>query len=76
MGGLRPFGGSYFAEDGLDGFGGKGELSHFPKTATPTLAQFLVFEVYDDRVVFFIRNTGTCEGYAQTDKPESYTVYL
>ncbi len=51
-------------------------MSYYPHTATPTLAQFLVFEVYPDRVVFYIRNTGKHEHYAQTDLLKEYTVYL
>lgn len=76
MGGLRPFGSPYFETDGVEGFGGGSEQKYFPKTATPTLAQFLVLEVYSDRVVFHIRNTGKYEGYTQADKPKAYTVYL
>jgi hypothetical protein len=45
MGGLRSFGGQYFEDDGIEGFGGEGEKKYFPGTATPTLAQYLVFEV-------------------------------
>ncbi len=76
MGGLRPFGSPYFETDGVEGFGGESERKYFAKTATPTLAQFLVFEVYPDRVVFHIRNTGKYEGYTQEDKLKAYTVYL
>ena len=76
MGGLRPFGKQYFEEDGLSGLGG-GEVVKFqPGTGTPTLAQYLVLEVYPDRAVFRIRNTGTAEHYSQKDKPEAYTVYF
>lgn len=76
MGGLRPFGRQYFEEDGMSGYGGEEQVSYHPHTATPTLAQFLVFEVYPDRVVFYIRNTGKHEHYAQTDLLKEYTVYL
>ncbi len=76
MGGLRPFGRQYFEKDGREGFGGEKELQYYPNTATPTLAQFLVFEVYEDRVVFYIRNTGTYELYHRKDKLKEYTVYL
>jgi len=76
MGGLRPFGRQYFEQDGLTGFGGGEELKYFPSTATPTLAQYMVFEVYPDRVVFYIRNTGTHEDYHREDKLQAYTVYL
>jgi len=76
MGGLRPFGRQYFEEDGMEGYGGEKERKYHPTTATPTLAQFLVFEVYEDRVVFHIRNTGTHELYHRNDKLQEYTVYL
>ena len=76
MGGLRPFGRQYFEQDGMSGYGGESEVKHHPGTATPTLAQFLVFEVYSDRVVFHIRNTGTHEDYHRNDKLKEYTVYL
>ena len=76
MGGLRPFGAQYFENDGREGYGGEDEYKLFPKTATPTLAQYLVFEVYSDRVVFHIRNTGEHELYNKKDKLDEYTVYL
>ena len=76
MGGLRPFGSQYFESDGLTGYGGKNVSEYYPGTATPNLAQFLVFEVYEDRAVFYIRNTGTREGYSQNDRLKEYTVYF
>ena len=76
MGGLRPFGRKYFEEDGMSGYGGEKEVKYHPSTATPTLAQFLVFEVYRDRVIFYIRNTGKHEHYGQQDILKEYTVYL
>lgn len=76
MGGLRPFGRQYFENDGMEGFGGEKERKYYPHTATPNLAQYLVFEVYEDRVIFHIRNTGTHEHYHRNDKLEAYTVYL
>ena len=76
MGGLRPFGGQYFGEDGLEGYGGEAERKYFPYTATPLIAQYLVFEVYSDRVVFYVRNTGEHELYNKNDKLKGYTVYL
>ena len=76
MGGLRPFGVQYFESDAVEGFGGGKQLMTFPHTATPTLAQYLVFEVYRDRVVFHIRNTGSHELYNKNDKLKEYTVYL
>ena len=76
MGGLRPFGAPYFENDGMSGYGGESEIKYYPCTATPNLAQFLVFEVYSDRVVFYIRNTGTHEDYHKKDKLREYVVYL
>ena len=76
MGGLRPFGKQYFEADGLTGYGGREEPAHHPGTGTPTLAQYLVFEVFSDRAVFYIRNAGSCDGYRIEDKPAAYTVYF
>lgn len=76
MGGLRPFNKIYFENDGLEGYGGEDKLQYFSHTATPKLAQFMVFEVYSDRVVFYIRNTGSHELYNKNDKLKEYTVYL
>ena len=76
MGGLRPFGRQYFEEDALVGYGGDKEPKRHQGTATPTLAQYLVFEVYRDRVVFHIRNTGTHPQYHKDEKLKEYTVYL
>ena len=76
MGGLRPFGREYFEEDGLTGYAGGTELKYQPNTGTPRLAQYLVFEVFEDRVVFHIRNTGTHELYHKDDKLKEYTVYF
>ena len=67
MGGLRPFKDSSFHDDGFPGYIG---------TGTPKLAQYLVFEVYQDRVIFYIRNTGDMEGYNREDKLKAYTVYF
>lgn len=76
MGGLRPFNIKYFDDDGIDGYGGESERKHFPYTANPKLSQYLVMEIYPDRVVFTVRNTGSYEGYSQSDKPEPYTVFF
>ena len=76
MGGLRPFGAQYFENDGMSGYGGESEIKYYPSTATPNLAQFLVLEVYGDRVVFHIRNTGSHENYNKKDRLKEYTVYF
>lgn len=76
MGGLRPFSSENFLNDGLEGYGGGAEKRYFNCTGTPTLAQYMVFEVYEDRVVFHVRNAGSNEGYGTEDKLEPYTVYF
>jgi hypothetical protein len=76
MGGLRPFGKQYFDQDGLTGYGGNSEPKYHTGTATPRLAQYMVLEVYPDRAVFYIRNTGDYEGYHRDDKLLPYTVYF
>ena len=76
MGGLRPFEAEYFHDDGLVGCGGSRKASYQRSTGTPKLAQYLVFEVYQDRAVFYMRNAGDLEGYTVEDKPSEYTVYF
>ena len=76
MGGLRPFASGFFEKDGVYGYGGENQIQYYPCTGTPTLAQYLVFEVYKDRVVFTIRNAGSCLGYSINDKLKKYIVYL
>ena len=76
MGGLRPFWEEHFENDALEGYGGLEEKRLYPHTGTPLIAQFLVFELYSDRVVFYIRNTGNHELYNKKDKLQEYTVYL
>ena len=76
MGGLRPFDAEYFNNDGLTGYGGETKKSYHLKTGTPKLAQYLVFEVYTDKVIFYMRNTGSLDGYTKENKLAEYTVYL
>ncbi len=76
MGGLRPFHIENFEDDGIMGYGGESKYKLFPNTATPKLAQYMVFEVYPDRVVFHMRNTGTLENYRPEDKLKEYTVHF
>ena len=79
MGGLRPFWHpeiEYFKNDGLTGFAGRTDKErYYPATGTPRLSQYMVFDIYDDRVVFRIRNTGDMENYSVEDKPLDYTVF-
>lgn len=76
MGGLRPFGASHFEGDGLTGYGGYTYKQYYPSTANPKLAQYLVMEIYKDRVVFNIRNTGSELFYERDYKLKPYTVYF
>lgn len=76
MGGLRPFSSKYYNSDGVEGFGGLSEKKYYISTGTPKISQYLVFEVYEDRVVFNMRNTGDLEGYSQQDKLKEYIVYF
>lgn len=76
MGGLRPFGSAYFENDGMTGYGGLKDAQFYVATGTPTLAQYLVFEVYDEKVVFYMRNAGSAKDYDIKDTLKEYTVYL
>lgn len=85
MGGLRPFlewsgnapHAEYFIDDPVPGMiPGDTEEQVYPATGTPRLAQYLLIETYPDRVVFAYRNTGDYPGFAVTDLPAPYTVWL
>ena len=76
MGGLRPFGAEYFYQDGFFGLGGAEVASYQKRTGTPKLAQYMVFEVYEDKVVFYVRNAGDLQEYTPNDKPQEYTVFF
>lgn len=83
MGGLRPFYAMvdgvnlYFEDDAQTGMvPGDKEPKLCPSTATPTLAQYMLIETFDDRVVFMFRNTGSFKGFSTDDVPTPYTVWL
>ena len=76
MGGLRPFNPIYFENDGLTGYGGKNKKEYYFATGTCKLSQYLVFEVFDDRVRFYLRNTGNLKGYEKEFKPKEFDVFL
>lgn len=76
MCGLRPFEVENFDTDGLTGYGGLKEKQYYPHTGTPLFAQYLVFEVFKDRVVFYVRNAGKKQGFTALDKPAPYTVFF
>ncbi len=76
MGGLRPFSIENFGDDGLTGYGGLAERQYYLGTSNPLFAQYLVFKVYNDKVVFYVRNTGKKEGFTPNDLLKPYTVYF
>ena len=76
MGGLRPFKPINFENDGLTGYGGGSEKVYHFATGTCKLSQYLVFEVFNDRVRFSLRNTGNLENYEKEFKPKEYDVFL
>ena len=45
-------------------------------TCTPRVAQGLYIEVFEDRIVFTMKNFGDYPGYRTEDLIEPYTVYL
>ena len=45
-------------------------------TGTPMMAQGMYIEIFEDRVVFTMKNIGTWEGFSTEDILASYTVYL
>ena len=76
MCGLRPFDVKNFDTDGLTGYGGLKAKQYYPHTGTPLFAQYLVFEVFKDRAVFYVRNAGKKPGFAIDDKLAPYTVFF
>ena len=82
MGGLRPFYGTVngepvFGDDNIRGQMPWDDREHsYPGTATPRLAQYLLIELLEDRVVFRFRNTGDFKGFSTEDIPAPYTVWL
>ena len=45
-------------------------------TATPRVGQGMYVQVFDDRIVFTLKNIGDYEGLSTEDILESYTVWL
>ena len=78
MGGFRL---DWSTDDGTtnaDKFNGDyvtGNYTH-PSTGTPRMAQGMYIEVYEDRVVFQMKNVGDYPGFTTNDILEPYTVYL
>ena len=69
---------TWFEDDwvsGNAGFGGEKPFTH-RSTATPRVGQGLYAEVYDDRIVFTMKNIGDAEGFSTSDEIEPYTMWL
>ena len=73
----------WFYNDPVKGFGGTDHTSYtgtatesHPDTATPKIAQGMYIEVFEDRVVFTMKNFGIIPGFETGTELTSYTVDL
>ncbi len=67
----------WFEKDYVTGYAGLSEYGYTHRsTCTPKVAQGLYFEVFEDRIVFTMKNFGDYEGYKTTDLITPYTVWL
>ncbi len=77
---FRPHAGSYphlLGKDQLTGYGGYPQYGHSHlSTATPRAGQGLYIEVFEDRIVFTMKNFGDFPGFKTTDLITPYTVWL
>ena len=80
MGHFRPMYNEYpdmFNLDRITGYGGyKNMAIQHGSTMTPKLCQGVYVKVYEDRIVFTVKNYGDYPGCATSDILEPYTVYL
>ncbi len=79
MGHFRPMYNSYpdwFFNDPVYGWGGKSEQTAEPSTKTPKIAQGMYIEVFEDRVVFTMKNFGILPNFETGTESAPYTVYL
>jgi hypothetical protein len=68
---------SWFKKDYVYGYAGLDSYGYTHRsTCTPRVAQGLYIEVYEDRVVFTMKNFGDVSGYKTTDLIVPYTVWL
>lgn len=79
MGHFRP--GYYqfpdmFCDDAVTGYSGYENLYTDGSTATPRVGQGMYVQVFDDRIVFTLKNIGDYEGLSTEDILEPYTVWL
>ncbi len=79
MGHFRPMYNSYpdwFFNDPVYGYGGKDSQTAEPSTKTPKVAQGMYIEVFEDRVVFTMKNYGIIPNFETGTESVPYTVYL
>ena len=80
MGHFRPMYGDnpqYFQMDAIKGYGGydKYAVQH-GSTRTPRVAQGMYVQVYENKIVFTVKNYGDIKGYETETLLEPYTVWL
>ena len=77
---FRPDANAYpqwFCKDKVIGYAGLEDYGYSHRsTCTPKVAQGLYVEVYEDRIVFTMKNFGTYEGWTPADLITPYTVWL
>ena len=67
----------WFKNDYVIGYAGLSYYGYTHRsTCTPRVAQGLYIEVFEDRIVFTMKNFGDYPGYRTEDLIEPYTVYL
>ena len=66
----------WFYDDAITGYGGYSATFTPPSTATPKIAQGMYIEVFEDRVVFTMKNFGILPGFETGTELVPYTVYL
>ena len=66
-----------FGLDRVIGYGGYSSYGYtHGSTATPRCGQGMYVQVYEDRIVFTMKNIGNLKGFATEDLLEPYTVRL
>ena len=79
MGHIRPDSdqSTWFYMDKVKGYAGTDSPTFtYITTATPRVAQGMYVKVYEDRIVFQMKNYGDIPGFSTEDILEPYTVYL
>ena len=80
MGHFRPMWGEnkqLFYTDSIKGYGGYATYAvQHGSTTTPRVSQGMYVQVYDNRIVFTMKNYGTYKGLTTDDVLQPYTVWL